>query len=156
MRSTLLPAVAALAVAGCSAPSPNPGAAMSRAPQSSPAVTAARISFTAGQAQVVVRVEDNPTSRDLLARLPLTLEFQEFSGREKISYLTEPLTTGGSPGSAPRDGTLIYYKPWGNLGFYYNATGGHDDNLITLGTVESGMDRFEGLERGPVTVTPLP
>lgn len=153
MRSTLLPAVAALAVAGCSATATAP---VSVPTTGDPAVTAARISFTAGHAQVVVRVEDNPTSRDLLARLPLTLEFQEFSGREKISYLTEPLTTGGSPGSAPRDGTLIYYKPWGNLGFYYNATGGHDDNLITLGTVESGMDRLEGLERGPVTVTPLP
>lgn len=35
-----------------------------------PAVTAARISFTAGDAQVVVHVEDNLTIRDLPARLP--------------------------------------------------------------------------------------
>ena len=118
-------------------------------------MTAARISFTAGDTQVVVRVEDNPTSRDLLAKLPLTLEFEEFGGREKISYLAAPLATHGSPGSAPGDGTLVYYKPWGNLGFYYNATGGHDDNLITLGTVESGMDGLDRIERSPVTVTPL-
>ncbi|MFJ8962768.1 cyclophilin-like fold protein [Lentzea sp. NPDC102401] len=164
MRSTLLPAVAVLAVAGCSAPSPDPGAATTRSPQASatvpatgdPALTATRISFTASDAYVVVHLEDNPTSRDLLTRLPLTLEFEEFSGREKISYLTELLTTDGSPGSAPRDGTLVYYKPWGNLGFYYNATGGHDDNLITLGTVESGMDRLDRLEQGPVTVIPQP
>ncbi|WP_143175348.1 cyclophilin-like fold protein [Cryptosporangium aurantiacum] len=108
--------------------------------------------FSSGGAEVVVRMNDNPTSRDLLSKLPLTLTFEEFGGREKISYLPERLTTEGSPGSAPRNGTLIYYKPWGNLGFYYNATGGVDDNLITLGTVEAGMDRLDRLEQGQVTV----
>lgn len=43
-------------------------------------------------------------------------------------------------------------KPWGNLGFYYDASGSHDDNLIPLGTVESGMDQLDRLQQGQVTV----
>lgn len=114
-----------------------------------------RVRFTAGNTEVVVRLNDNPTSRDLVSRLPLTVRFEEFGGREKISYLPERLNTEGAPGSTPQNDSLIYYKPWGNLGFYYNATGGHDDNLILLGTVESGMDRLDGLEQAPVTIAAI-
>jgi len=53
--------------------------------------------------------------------LPLTLALEEFNGREKISYLPRRLDTAGSGGSDPKDGDLIYFVPWGNLGFYYNA-----------------------------------
>ena len=118
-------------------------------------MSTARIRFTTGDVSIVVRLADNPTSRDLVSRLPLTLTFEEFAGQEKISYLPQRLATDGSPGSTPSNGTLIYYKPWGNLGFYYNATGGHDDDLIPLGTVETGMDRLDLLEQGPVTVGPI-
>jgi hypothetical protein len=48
--------------------------------------------------------------------------------------------------------TSFYYKPWGNLGFLHNAGGGHDDNVISIGTIESGMDQLNRLERGQVTV----
>ncbi|MCP2323935.1 hypothetical protein HDA40_002442 [Hamadaea flava] len=115
-------------------------------------MSAARIRFTTGEASIVVQLADNPTSRDLVAQLPLTLTFEEFAGREKISYLPRRLATDGSAGSAPANGTLIYYKPWGNLGFYYRAAGGHDANLIPLGTVETGLDQLNRLEHGPVTV----
>lgn len=115
-------------------------------------MSTARMRFSTGDASIVVRLADNPTSRDLISRLPLTMTFEDLAGREKISYLPHPLATDGSPGSTPSNGTLIYYKPWGNIGFYYNASGGHDDNLIPLGTVESGMDQLDRLEQGQVTV----
>jgi hypothetical protein len=117
-------------------------------------VGASRVRFAAGDAEVVVRVVDNPTSRDLVSKLPLTLTFEEFAGREKISYLPQRLTTEGSPGSATHDGDLIYFVPWGNLGFFYNAdpAGGVSDDVITIGTVESGLDQLNRLERGQVTV----
>ncbi|MEV0283634.1 cyclophilin-like fold protein [Kribbella sp. NPDC050820] len=111
-----------------------------------------RLRFSAGDAGMVVRLNDSPTSRDLVSRLPLTLTFEDFAGREKISYLPERLTRDGSPGSAPGNGSLIYYVPWGNIGFFYDADGGHDDNLVTLGTVESGLEHIDRFE-GRVTVT---
>ncbi|MFG2039069.1 cyclophilin-like fold protein [Dactylosporangium sp. NPDC048998] len=114
-----------------------------------------RVRFRTGSATVVVGLIDSPTSRDLVSKLPLSLTFEDFAGKEKISYLPARLATDGSPGSAPTNGTLIYYKPWGNLGLFYNASGGHDDNLITLGTVESGMDQLDRLGQGTVTVEAL-
>ena len=74
--------------------------------------------------------------------LPLTLRFEEFNGREKISYLPRPLDTTDTPGSDPEDGDLIYYAPWGNLGFYYNAAGiGFSDDVIHLGTYNATAER---------------
>ena len=70
----------------------------------------------------VTIVDDNATARSLLSRLPLTLEFEEFNGREKISYPPGGLDVAES-GHDPENGDLIYYVPWGNLGFYYNAAG---------------------------------
>jgi hypothetical protein len=112
------------------------------------------VRFATGDAEIVVRVVDNPTSRDFVSKSPLTLSFEEFAGREKISYLPQRLTTDGSPGAATHNGDLIYFVPWGNLGFFYNADpdGGVSDDVITIGTVESGLDQLNRLERGHVTV----
>jgi hypothetical protein len=38
------------------------------------------------------------------------------------------------------------------LGFYDNADGGHHENVITIGDVESGPQQLDDLEHGPVTV----
>jgi hypothetical protein len=115
-------------------------------------VSATRVRFSTAEVEVIVRVADNSTSRDFVGKLPLTLTFEDFAGKEKISYLPYRLTTDGSSGSAPRNGDLIYYKPWGNIGFFYTAGGRHDDNVIPIGTVESGRDRVDRLERGAVNV----
>src|SRR5687768_3994463 len=81
--------------------------------------------------------EDNPAVRDFLSMLPLTLTLEEFAGREKISYLPRELRHRGSPGSDPESGDLIYFVPWGNLGFYYNAEGiGYSNDTIHLGTYD--------------------
>ncbi len=96
--------------------------------------------------------EDNPAVRDFLSMLPLTITVEEFAGREKISYLPRELRHRGSPGSDPESGDLIYFVPWGNLGFYYNAEAiGYSDATIHLGTYDAPLDQLERLE-GRVTV----
>jgi NAD(P)-dependent dehydrogenase (short-subunit alcohol dehydrogenase family) len=74
---------------------------------------ATRVRFTVGDAEIIVRIADNPTSRDFVSMLPLTLEFDDFNAMEKISYLPRELTTEGSTGRAPANGDLIYFVPWG-------------------------------------------
>ncbi|SFI32651.1 hypothetical protein SAMN05216275_102422 [Streptosporangium canum] len=111
-----------------------------------------RLRFSTTDTEIIVTTVDNPTTRDLLAQLPLTLAFTDFADKEKISTLPQRLTTEGSTGSATRDGALIYYAPWGNIGFIYRADGRHDDDVITLGHIESGKDQLERLERNPVHV----
>ena len=91
--------------------------------------------------------------------LPLTLNFRDFNAMEKISDLPRTLTTQGSTGSAPVNGDLIYFVPWGNLGFFYNAERrdrSYDDRVIPIGTVEAGYERLDDLETGPVRVELVP
>ena len=113
------------------------------------------VRFTVGDAEIIVRIADNPTSRDFVSMLPLSLAFEDFAAMEKLSYLPRRLTTQGSTGRAPANGDLIYFVPWGNLGFFYNAERrdrSFDDRVIPIGTVEAGSERLDDLERGPVRV----
>ncbi|MDV6268453.1 cyclophilin-like fold protein [Rhodococcus globerulus] len=111
------------------------------------------VRFTSGETAVDVTIEsDNPTTRDFLSMLPLTLSVEEFAGREKISQLPRKLETDRSPGSDPEDGDLIYYAPWGNIGFYYDTDGiGYSDQTIHLGTYDGSVEQLSRLEGGDVT-----
>jgi hypothetical protein len=111
------------------------------------------VRFTSDSTSVDVTIgEDNPAVRDFLSMLPMTINVEEYAGREKISYLSRELRHAGSPGSDPENGDLIYFVPWGNLGFYYNAAGiGHSDDTIHVGTYDASLDQLAELE-GEVTV----
>lgn len=117
-------------------------------------VIGAVVRFTAGSTSVDLTIDqDNPAVRDFLSMLPLTLTLEEFAGREKIGHLPSRLTHGGSPGSDPEDGDLIYYVPWGNIGFYYNTSSiGYSDQTIHLGTYNASLDELERLVGHPVMI----
>lgn len=54
------------------------------------------------------------------------------------------------------DGDLIYFKPWGKVGFYYNTAGiGYSDQTIHLGSYGATVDQLELLEGTDITVTRL-
>ena len=122
-------------------------------------VSHTRVRFTAGDAAIIVRTADNPTSRDFVSMLPLALEFRDFNAMEKISDLPRRLSIQGAPGRAPAAGGLIYFVPWGNLGFFYNAARRDvtfDDRVVPIGTVEAGYEFLDDLETGPVQVERIP
>jgi len=162
LKKRTLAATIALVVslAGCSIPPKGPAHATppsSSSQTSAPAPSAASaqsvagtvVRFTAGPDTVDVTIgEDSPATRDFLGMLPLTLTLEEFNGREKIADLPRELKYQGSPGSDPEDGDVIYYTPWHNLGFYYNAAGiGHSAQTIHLGRYDATVEelaRFEG------------
>ncbi|MFF4418305.1 cyclophilin-like fold protein [Streptosporangium sp. NPDC001559] len=78
---------------------------------------------------------------------------EEFSGREKIGCLRRKLDTTGSLGSDPEDGDLIYFVPWGDIGFHYDAAGiGHSDQVIHLGAYRAALDQLTKPEGDDVTV----
>ncbi|MFD3683832.1 cyclophilin-like fold protein [Nocardiopsis sp. NPDC058631] len=128
---------------------PGPTATTSSPSSSGQSVVGTVVRFTAGSETVDVTIgEDSPATRDFLSMPPMNLEFEEFNGREKIADLPRELNWQGSPGSDPKDGDLIYFVPWGNIGFYYNTDGiGYSDQTIHLGTydaAEGDLARFEG------------
>lgn len=112
------------------------------------------VRFTSDQTIVDVTIgADSPTVRDFLSLLPLETVFEEFNGHEKIGYLSRELTTEGTAGSDPENGDLIYYAPWGNLGFYYNTDGvGYSDATLHIGRYSATEDQLALLEGGGVTI----
>jgi hypothetical protein len=164
--------IGALALTACSAPSTDVSTSPTTSPTAtgtpsaplSPSASASEsgaqamvgtvVRFSAGAASVDVTIgDDNPAVRDFLSLLPLTLTLEEFNGREKIATLPRKLRHDGSPGSDPEDRDLIYYLPWGNIGFYYNTDGiGYSDQTIHLGTYDATLAELEVLEGQPVTV----
>lgn len=174
----LTPAVAltlALILTACGTPSgedlaPSTATTASSTPDTSPSAPSSATSesteqnvvgtvvrFSAGSASVDVTIgEDSPATRDFLSMLPLTLTLEEFSGREKIVDLPRELNHAGTPGSDPQDGDLIYFIPWGNLGFYYNAEGiEYSDQTLHIGTYDATAEQLARLE-GQVTVEIAP
>jgi len=115
------------------------------------------VRFSGNDVHVDVTIRSNhPTSRHFVSMLPLRLKLRDLAGKEKIGYLPRKLRTKGSPGSDPEDGDLIYYAPWGNLGFYYDASGiGFPRDTINLGTYRASARRLARLQRGRVTVRVL-
>lgn len=104
-----------------------------------------RIKLSFNNEEVIVKMFDNPTSRDFITLLPLTLTFEDYARTEKISYPTNKLSTEKAlPGIDPKVGDFCYYAPWGNLAIYYKDFG-YSTGLIKLGEIESGIEKLENL-----------
>lgn len=97
-------------------------------------------------------LRDNPTSRDFLAALPLTVTLSDYAATEKIAYPPRKLSTARAPaGFDPSAGDVTYYAPWGNLAIFYKDSG-HAGGLVPMGRVESGLEKLAAIDRD-VTAT---
>ena len=86
---------------------------------------------------------DNPTARDFIKLLPLTLKLDDYAGTEKISQLPKKLSIKDAPsGSDPSIGDITYYSPWGNLAIFYRDFS-YASGLIKLGKIDSDVKLFE-------------
>jgi len=102
--------------------------------------------------EVIVKMYDNPTSKDFLRLLPLSLKFRDYAGTEKISNLPKRLSTEDAPsGCKPSVGDFTYYSPWGNLAIFYRDFE-FANGLIKLGKIESGIEKLSSM-KGDFTVT---
>lgn len=125
-------AVLALPVAAACSSSTDGGASFSSRPES-PSVTGiptapdsavANIRITIAGQPIQARLADNPTARELVGRLPVTLAFHDLNDLEKIAALPEPLTTEGVPdGDDPEIGDIGHYALSQDLVLYYGDVG---------------------------------
>jgi hypothetical protein len=82
------------------------------------------IRITVDGRPIKAHLADNPTAQDLAGRLPLTLEFRDFNGLEKIGEIPRALTMDGVPeGDDPEIADIGYYAPSNNLVLYYGDVG---------------------------------
>lgn len=83
---------------------------------------------------VKVELEDNAASREFVAQLPLSLEFSDYVGKEKIAHLPKHLSVKNTAGYDPQIGDLFYFAPWGNIGIFYAKQPPYN-GLVYLGKV---------------------
>lgn len=84
---------------------------------------------------------NNATSRSLLEQLPLSIEFSDFGGLEKIFYPPNKLSKDGAPaGAKPTKGDVMCYSPWGNIAIFYKDAS-YASGLIPMGKIEN-VDSF--------------
>lgn len=120
------------------------------------AAPAAQIRIVIGDKQIPVTLDDNATSRDFAALLPLELTLEDYAATEKIATLPRKLSTAGAPrGIDPEVGDLTYYAPWGNLAIFHKDFG-YSTGLIRLGRITSGVDSFTVAGRVVVRIEAAP
>jgi hypothetical protein len=113
--------------------------------------SAMKIRLTVDGRSITATLIDNPTTRDFLSLLPLTLTLEDYASTEKIAYLPRKLSEEGAPaGVDPSVGDITYYAPWGNLALFYRDFG-YAKGLIKLGNIDDGAEVFN--VPGSVTVT---
>ncbi|WP_054028748.1 cyclophilin-like fold protein [Bacillus sp. FJAT-28004] len=107
-------------------------------------VEGARIKLILDNEEIIVNMYDNPTSRDFMGRLPVTLSFKEYGGFEKLSVLEEGLSREDAPsGSDPTVGDFAYYAPWKDVNIYYNDWS-YSPGLTLLRKIDSGKEELAG------------
>ncbi len=106
-------------------------------------VTEMKIRLIFNDAVLTAAMYDNPTARDFISLLPLTIKLEDYAGTEKVSDLSRKLSLKDAPsGSDPSIGDIAYYSPWGNLAIYYRDFS-YSGGLIILGKIDSGVNYLE-------------
>jgi hypothetical protein len=106
-------------------------------------VKAMKIRMDLNGTRVTATLDDNATSKDFMALLPLTVTLEDYNGTEKISKLEKKLSTKDAPaGINPSVGDIAYYAPWGNVAFFYKDFG-YSRGLVKLGRIDSRVDAFD-------------
>lgn len=101
-----------------------------------------KLKITKGDKVITAILYENPTTRDFIAQLPLTVDMEDFAGKEKIFYPPKKLsTTERKAVSDPKIGDINVYAPWGNIAIFYGSYSGSRD-LIRIGKITEGMDAF--------------
>jgi hypothetical protein len=108
------------------------------------------LKLTVGEQVLTAALSDNPTSRDFVLLLPLTLTLKDYASTEKISDLPKRLSTQGAPeGSLPRAGDVTYYAPWGNLAVFHKDFK-YSSGLIKIAHLNGDIAILSA--HGPMTV----
>lgn len=104
-----------------------------------------RVKFTWSGGEAVAELNGSQSAESLWAMLPVTVDFQDFNGVERIAYTEKELSAEGAPESCtPEAGTLALYAPWGNLSVFYKPFR-ESRGLVPLGRFVEGADKVSTL-----------
>lgn len=101
-----------------------------------------QVKITIGEKTAKAILYNHPTCKDFASLLPLTLKLEDYNKLEKISLLSQKISSENAPsGFDPPVANLTYYEPWGNLSLFYKDEG-YANALISMGKITSGLEVF--------------
>lgn len=113
-------------------------------PISSETENSATLRIVVGNQTLTAVLWDNPASESLLVQLPLTLEFEDYGGRELIAEPPQLITMEGMPErDSPKAGDLSYYAPSNALSLTYTDLG-EWAGAVRLGRIEGDLSILRG------------
>lgn len=113
-----------------------------------------RIKFVSGEVSVNAELLDNSASRDLYARLPIEIVFEDFgNGQERIFYPSPELSLAQvERGMKPQAGDIAVYTPWKNVCLFLRDARENAD-LVRLGRFDTAaLESLEGLVNRKVMI----
>lgn len=113
--------------------------------------TMPQLKIEAGGQVFTATLEDNPTTRALLERLPMTISMGELNGNEKYYYLPDSLPTDSHRPGNIRAGDLMLYGSDCLVLFYESFSSGY--SYTRLGSIDDPSGLTAALGRGAVDVT---
>ena len=96
-------------------------------------------------------LENNETTRELTAMLPLTLDMSDLNSNEKYNYLDTNLTTNGSRVNRINAGDIKLFGSNCLVVFYESFNTSY--SYTNLGRVDNANDFVSELGSGSVTIT---
>lgn len=106
--------------------------------------------MTVGEQRFAISLEDNPATRELVARMPLDLDMTDLHNNEKYATLEQPLPTQEySPGTI-QTGDLLLYGSDTLVIFYKTLTSSY--SYSRLGHIDNSTGLAEALGRKNVRV----
>lgn len=102
-----------------------------------------KIKVTINGKVLTATLEDNPTAKDFISLLPITLNLEDYNKTEKISTLPQKLDSKEVP-HYPKavTGDIGYYIPWGNICIFYKDFP-HCSSLIKIGSFDGDVSDFQ-------------
>lgn len=103
-----------------------------------------KIQIKVANKSIIFELNNSQASKDLYAQLPLTIDVEDYGGKEKIFYPPHKLNTSNTPKANAKAGSLSYYAPWGDVVMFYKNFGSAS-GLYDLGKAVSGAEHIEQL-----------
>jgi len=98
-----------------------------------------KLKVTIGDVILTATLADNPTAKDFILLLPLTVKLDDYANTEKIFYPERKLSTKGASSINAVVGDITYYSPWGNVAIFYKDFG-NSSSLIRIGKFDGNID----------------
>lgn len=112
------------------------------------------ITLRFGEKAYSVDLYDNPTTHDLLKKLPLNVQATDYPGYdEKVLRLATPLSMENAPrGDEPEIPEVGYYAPGQWIAVYFGPIG-YWSGKVPLGRIHASVDEISAIpENTPVTI----